>query len=102
MYGLCKTQFLYVFGFKINYWDLQFGRRFTISKNYINLHFLKLFVDYFVMFSSIFRLESMEKLEEERVDNENEEKVMFEYSNVGDKREKTIKLVKQKSSFMNY
>ena len=54
------------------------------------------------MFSSIFRLESMEKLEEERLDNENEEKVMFEYSNVGDKREKTIKLVKPKSSFMNY
>ena len=44
----------------------------------------------------------MEKVEEERVDNENEEKVMFEYSNVGDKREKTIKLVKPKSSFMNY
>ena len=53
------------------------------------------------MFSSIFRLESMEKLEEERLDNENEEKVMFEYSNVGDKREK-IKPVKPKSSFMNY
>ena len=54
------------------------------------------------MFSSIFRLESMEKHEKERVDNENEKKVMFEYSNVGDKREKIIKLVKSKSSFMNY
>ena len=61
-----------------------------------------LFGDYFVMFSSIFKLESMEKVEEERIDNENEEKVMFEYSNVGDKREKVIKLVKPKSSFMNY
>ena len=54
------------------------------------------------MFSSIFRLESMEKVEEERVDNENEKKVMFDYSNVWDKRKKTIKLVKPKSFFMNY
>ena len=54
------------------------------------------------MFSSIFRLESMEKVEEERVDNENEEKVMFDYSNVREKREKSIKLVRPKSSFMNY
>ena len=44
----------------------------------------------------------MEKVEEEKVDNENEDKVMFEYSNVRDKREKTIMLVKPKSSFMNY
>ena len=54
------------------------------------------------MFSFIFRLESMEKVKEERVDNENEDKVMFEYSNVGDKREKTIKLVNPKSFFMNF
>ena len=40
------------------------------------------------MFSSIFRLESMEKVEEERVDNENEDKVMFEYSSVGDKEKR--------------
>ena len=39
------------------------------------------------MFSSIFILESMKKVEKKkRVDNENEDKVMFEYSNVGDKR----------------
>ena len=54
------------------------------------------------MFSSIFILEFMKKVEEERVDNENEDKVMFKYSNVGDKREKTIKLFKPKSSSMNY
>ena len=54
------------------------------------------------MFSSIFKLESMEKVEEERIDNENEKKVMFEYSNVEDKRKKTMKLVRPKSYFMNY